>query len=174
MTRYRRPFADWVEVTAPSFAALIARVLSRLPDSIRRRVLRAAFDRARDAFNRGDLAVVFALFATDVEYGPPPPLHEGEAVRGREAVFDFWHGVFARYDDNTIENISLDEMSSGSFVRRACLHHRSSTTGESLDYSIVQTTELKHGRVVRQMNVLGGPGGSGGSPNGASSLPSGQ
>jgi len=78
--------------------------------------------------------------------------------------------VFGRYDENTIENVFLDEVSPGSFVRRAHLHHRSSTGGESLDYTVVQTTELKRGRVVRQMNVLGDPEGQYGSPNGARSI----
>ena len=125
-----------------------------MPEPLRHRILRAAFDRARDAFNRGDLEVVFALFADDVEYGPPPPLHEGGHLLGRAAVLDFWRGVLARYEDSTIENLSLEESSRGSFVRRARLHHRSRATGETLDYVIVQTTELDAGWVVRQVNAL--------------------
>jgi hypothetical protein len=78
----RTPFADRIEVGAPRIAALAARGLSRLPERIRRRVLQTAFDRARDAFNRDDLKAVFALFAGDVEYGPPP-LYEGAPLRGR-------------------------------------------------------------------------------------------
>lgn len=144
---------------APGLAALLVMVVTRLPASVRRRVLRAAFERARDAFNRGDLEAVFGLFARDVEYGPPPPLYSGELLRGRRAVLDFWRAVFDRYDENAIENLSLDEAARGSFVRRARLRHRTSATGASLDYVVVQTTHLKAGRVVRQVNVLeGGPG----------------
>ncbi len=150
----RRPLVDRVEVGAPNLAALVARVLGLFPESVRRKALRAAFNRASDAFNRGDLEVVFALFAPDVEYGPPPPLHEGDLLRGREAVFAFWRAIFSRYDENIIENLALDETSPGSFVRRARLHHSSSAGGGSLDYSIVQTTDLNGGRVVRQVNVL--------------------
>lgn len=157
MQECRRPLADRVEVSAPRLAAFVVQALTRFPESIRRRVLWAAFDRARDAFNRGDLEVVFALFAADVEYVGPPPLHGGGPLRGRGAVFDFWAGIFTRFDENTIENISLDEVSSGSFVRRARLCHRSSTSGESLDYVIVQATDLKGGRVVRQVNILDDP-----------------
>jgi len=141
-------------VRAPEISALLARILSRLPEAARRRILQSAFERARDAFNRGDLEVVFALFSANAEYCPPPPLYEGGALRGRQATLDFWRRVFDRYDENTIENLSLDEASPGSFVRRARLHHRSSITGEVLDYSIVQTTDLKSGRVVRQVNLL--------------------
>ena len=150
----RRPLADRVEVRAPGLAAFLARGLSRVPESLRRRILQAAFDRARDAFNRGDFEAVSALFAADVEYGPPPPLHQGDPLRGRAAVLDFWRGVREIYDDSTIENLSLEEATPGCIVRRARLRHRSSATGDVLAYVIVQTTDLDHGRVVRQMNVL--------------------
>ncbi len=86
---------------APGLAALLVTMVTRLPVPLRRRVLRAAFERARDAFNRGD---------------------------------------FDRYDENTIENLSLDEAARRSFVRRARLRHRTSATGASLDYVVVQTT----------------------------------
>jgi len=39
----------------------------------------------------------------------------------------------------------------------ARLHHRSSTDGESLDDSIVQSTNLKGGRAVRQVSTLEDP-----------------
>ncbi len=150
----RRPLADRLELEAPRAAALAARAVARLPGSIRRRVLRTAFDRARDAYNRGDMEVVFALFAPDVEYGPPPPLHSGAALHGRTAVLDFWREVLTRFDENTIENLALEEASPGRIVRRARLHHRSSLTGEELGYEIVQSTELQGGRVIRQVNAL--------------------
>jgi hypothetical protein len=153
MSDSRRPLADRLEVGAPRLAALMARLAGRMPGPIRRRLLGAAFDRARDAFNRGDLEVVFALFDPDVEYVPPPPLHEGEPLRGRGAVFDFWRDVLGRYEESRIENLALDEAAPGRFVRRARLWH-SSRGGETLSYSIVQTTELDRGRVVRQVNRL--------------------
>ena len=153
MTAARRPLADRVEVGAPRAAALAARVLGRMPMPIRRRALSAAFDRARDAFNRGDLEAVFALFAANVEYVPPPPLYEGRPLRGRAAVFEFWRAVLARYESSAIENLSLEEAAPGRFVRRARLLHRPAE-GDALAYSIVQTTELAAGRVVRQVNAL--------------------
>ncbi len=154
VTVHDRPLADRLEVRAPRLATLGARAVGVLPEALRRRVLHAAFDRARDAFNRGDLEVVFALFADDVEYTPPPPLADCAPLKGRAAVVAFWREVFTRYGDNTIENLSLEETSRGSFIRRARLRHRSRETGETLDYVIVQTTELEAGRVVRQVNVL--------------------
>jgi predicted Zn-dependent protease with MMP-like domain/ketosteroid isomerase-like protein len=154
MTAARRPLADRVEVAAPGAAAFAARALGHMPAPVRRRALLAAFDRARDAFNRGDLEAVFALFAADVEYVPPPPLYQGEPLRGRAAVLEFWRDVFARYESSAIENLSLEEAAPGRFVRRARLVHRPGQGGNALAYSIVQTTELAAGRVVRQLNAL--------------------
>lgn len=149
----QRPLADRLEVEMPGLAARGAQLVGHLPGSLRRRVLQSAFDRARDAFNRGDLAVVFALFAADVEYGPPPPLRDDGLLHGRGAVLEFWRDVLVRYE-STIENLSLEEASPGRIVRQARLRHRSRRSGEALDYVIVQTTELKRGHVVRQVNVL--------------------
>jgi ketosteroid isomerase-like protein len=154
MTERRRPLIDRVEIGAPGLAALAARSLACLPAPVRRRALQAAFTRAQDAFNRGDMEAVFALFARDVEYGPPPPLYQGEPLRGHATVLAFWRGVLARYDDSRIENLSLQEASPGRIVRRARLHHRSSATGDGLSYAIIQTTDLRGGRVIRQINVL--------------------
>jgi len=136
-------------------AALAARMLVRLPVPVRRRALQGAFDRARDAFNRSDFEVVFALFAPDVEYGPPPPLHDGGPLRGRDAVFEFWSAVDTRYE-STIENLALQEARPGCLVRTARLRHRPRVGGDELEYEITQTTELHGGRVVRQVNVLAG------------------
>jgi SnoaL-like domain len=148
-----RPLADRLETGAPRVAALLARAAGHAPGPVRRRILAAAFDRARDAFNRCDLEVVFALFDADVEYVPPPPLREGGPLRGRAAVCEFWRGVLDRYEENAIENLGLDEAGPGRFVRRARLFHRT-RAGEALSYTIVQTTELEGGRVVRQVNRL--------------------
>jgi ketosteroid isomerase-like protein len=151
MTAADRPLADRLEVGAPRVAALLVRVAGRAPGPLRRRLLSAAFDRARDAFNRGDLEAVFALFDPDVEYVPPPPLHRGEPLRGRAAVFEFWREVLDRYEENAIENLGLEETAPGRIVRRARLFHRT-LSGEALSYAIVQATELERGRVIRQVN----------------------
>jgi ketosteroid isomerase-like protein len=139
-------------VAAPGLAALGVRALRLLPAPLRRRALQAAFDRAQEAFNRGDIEAVMALFARDVEYVPPPPLG-GEEIRGLEAVLGFWRGVLTRYPHSTIENLALREAAPGRIVRTARLRHRGE---QDLDYEIVQTTILRRGRVVRQVNELAG------------------
>jgi ketosteroid isomerase-like protein len=131
---------------------MAARALGILPGPLRQRALQSAFDRAREAFNRGDIEAVMALFAQDVEYLPPPPLSR-EEIRGRSDVLAFWHDIFARYPTSTIENLSLDEAEPGRFVRRARLRH-TRQDGEVLEYVILQTTILRGGRVVRQVNEL--------------------
>lgn len=134
-------------------AALGARALGVLPGPLRRRALQSAFDRARDAFNRGDIEAVMALFAADVEYVPPPPLGS-QAISGLPAVLEFWRGVLVRWPDSTIENLAIREAAPGRFVRTARLRHAGPGAGEPLEYEIVQTTCLRNGRVVRQVNEL--------------------
>ncbi len=150
-----RPLADRLEVAAPGVAAVVARFVSRAPAGLRARALEAAFDRARDAFNRGDMEAVFALFAADVVYAPPPPLYEGPPITGRDAVLAFWSDQLARFRSSSIENLSIVEAGPGRFVRRASLRHLPAGEGEALEYVILQTTELRRGRVVRQVNELG-------------------
>ena len=135
-------------------AALVARAVSRAPAGVRRRALEAAFDRAREAFNRGDMEAVFALFSDDVEYVAPPALHEGPPIHGRDAVLRFWEAQLERFDSSSIENLSIEEDTPGRFVRRARLRHVPRGAGEPLEYVILQTTELRRGRVVRQVNEL--------------------
>jgi len=146
----RRPLLDSIEVRSPRLAAGGARLLTRLPAPFRRQVLTGAFNRAADAFNRGDLESVFALFAEDVEYVPPPALYTGEPLHGRAAVFGFWREVFARFEHSAITNLSIAETTRTRFVRSALLSHRG--TGNPLEYVIWQTTELRGGLVVRQIN----------------------
>ncbi len=147
-----RPLADSFEVRFPHAAAVFVRVLARAPATVRRRVLADAFARAERAFNRGDLDAVLALFADDVQYVPPPPLYDGPPIAGREAVKRFWTETAARFDDSQITNISIEETAPARFVRTAELVHRSPQ--RELRYRIRQTTELRNGRVARQINDL--------------------
>jgi len=141
---------DMIEVRAPAAAAVAVRVLLRMPSPVRRRVLVDAFTRAQNAFNRGDFEAICALWADDVEYVPPPVLHRGEPILGRAAVLQFWQYVLNRYEQNRIANISIEAVGTARFIRTAQLTHE--RQGETLHYEIRQTTELRHGRVTRQIN----------------------
>ena len=145
----RRPFADRFEVAAPSLAALAARGAGHLPKPLLRRVLVSALARAEAAFNRGDYVAVFALFTDTARYVPPPSLGH-EPITGREAILDFWRDTGARFTTSTIEDFSLDEIAPERFTRRLRLTHR--TDDEEIAYVIRQVTELRHGRVVSQVN----------------------
>src|ERR1051325_3864459 len=109
MTASRRSAAEKLEVRAPAVAAIVARLLGLLPAGLRRRTLNSAFERAASAFNRGDLEALFALFAEDVEYRPPPALRPPGRITGRRAVINFWSEVLDRYPQSTITNLSLTE-----------------------------------------------------------------
>jgi ketosteroid isomerase-like protein len=119
------------------------------PAPVRRRVLKNAFARAEDAFNRGDYEAIFALFAEDVQYVPPPALGR-ESIEGRAAVLAFWRAVAGRFDASTIRNLSVEETGPHRFVRTARITHR--TGSDELSYVIRQVTELRGGRVVSQVN----------------------
>src|SRR5208283_2901025 len=112
-----RSLADRFEVRFPAAAAVFVRALGRAPAAVRRRVLTDAFARAERAFNRGDLDAVFALFADDVQYVPPPALYDGPPIAGRDAVRRFWTETAARFDDNQITNVSIEESEPARFVR---------------------------------------------------------
>lgn len=76
---------------------------------MRRRVLHDAFARAERAFNRGDLDAVFALFADDVEYTPPPALYDGPPIVGRDRVRRFWEQARKRFGEMWITNLDVEE-----------------------------------------------------------------
>ena len=146
----RRPLLDAIEVRAPAAAAVATRLILRMPSPLRRRFLTGAFTRAEKAFNRGDFEAIIAPWADDVEYVPPPALHTGPPIVGRAAVLQFWQDVPRRYERNRITNLSLEETSRNRFVRTAQLSHDGPTG--TIEYVIRQTTDLRHGRVVRQVN----------------------
>jgi ketosteroid isomerase-like protein len=147
----RRPLLDSAEIHMPFLASCALGLLLRAPAPVRRRVMTDAFARAQHAFNRGDFEAVFVLFTDDAEYAPPPALHSGPPIIGRRAAFRFWQDVLRRYDESRIQNLSIEALGHDRFVRTARLTHR--IGDERLDHTIRQTTALRRGRVVSQVNV---------------------
>jgi EmrB/QacA subfamily drug resistance transporter len=145
----RRPVMDTLEVSWPGLAAHAAGLVLRLPGPLRRRGLASAFNRAQAAFNRGDFQSVLALFADDVDYVPPPPLSR-TPIRGRAEVLRFWQAMPARYPRSTITNLSIEQTSPRRLIRTARLSHTGPDS--TLEYVIRQTTQVRRGRVVRQVN----------------------
>jgi ketosteroid isomerase-like protein len=154
LERLKRPLADRLELISPILTKALTRLTLAAPGPIRRAILTDAVERAEGAFNRGDLAVVFAAFDDDVDYQPPPPLPDSRRIRGRGAVLRYWQEIFRLFDQNRIENREIVEVSRGTIRRTARLHHRNAATGETLEYEILQTTEIRHGSVIRQHNEL--------------------
>jgi hypothetical protein len=155
MNRYlsgvvRRPLIDQIEVYAPGLVALINRMGLQLPAPLRRRLVGAAFDRAEAAFNRGDFEPICALFTANAEYVPPPALYTGQPLIGRAAMLRFWNDVLARYPKSSITNLSIQQATARQFVRTAKLSHEG--PAGQLRYVIRQTTDLRHGRIIQQIN----------------------
>lgn len=148
-----RPLPDRLELRSPYLFRHLTAVVMRLPIRRLRRVLIGlALKRAQDAFNRGDVEVIFAAFAPDAEYQPPPRLPGAHPVTGREAAVDFWQAIFLDWKDNRIENLGFVDAGDGKIVRRAALHHVNRSTGELLEYEIVQETQFVGGMVSSQVN----------------------
>jgi ketosteroid isomerase-like protein len=150
----KRPLADRLELVSPALTRALTRCTLALPAPIRRAILRDAFARAQEAFNRRDLEVVFAAFAPGVEYFPPPSLPGARRIEGRQEVLRYWEGIFERFDENRIENLELVESSRGTMQRTARLRHANTQTSEILEYEIRQTTEFGGGMITRQTNEL--------------------
>ncbi len=147
-----RPLADNFEVQFPRIAALTLRALSHAPAFVRRRVVASTLGRADRAFNRGDMDELVALLAIDAEYVPPSPLYDGPPIMGREAVREFWAKVTTRFQENRITNVAIEETAPARFVRTAEFFHRDDQ--HELLYRITQTTELRKGWVIRQINKI--------------------
>jgi ketosteroid isomerase-like protein len=147
-----RPLADNVEVQFPRIAAFTLRALSHTPAFVRRRVVANTLEHADNAFNRNDMDELVALLAIDAEYVPPSPLYDGPPIMGREAVREFWTNVTARFQENRITNVAIEEIAPARFVRTADVFHRDGQ--HELHYRIRQTTELKKGWVIRQANKV--------------------
>jgi len=145
-----RTATEKIELRLPGVAALGVRLLGKAPGPVRRRALRRAFARAEAAFNRGDFDALFALFADDVEYVPPPALSE-EPIQGKPDLLRFWNDVLRRYPEGEITNLDLEEAEPNRFTRTLRVIHRARDE-QRLRYDLRQTTELERGRVVRQVN----------------------
>jgi hypothetical protein len=145
-----RTASEKIELRFPGLAALGVLLLGKAPGPVRRRALRRAFARAEAAFNRGDFDALFAMFADNVEYVPPPALSEA-TIHGKHELLRFWNEVLSRYPEGEITNLDLEEATPTRFIRTIRVVHRARDE-QRLRYDLRQTTELERGRVVRQVN----------------------
>ena len=120
-------------------------------------MLAGAFRRAEAAFERGDAEALFASFGPEVDYAPPPPLNGPARLRGRKAVVAFWLDVFSRWEHHSIATAALDDEGAGVIRRRATIRHWGGADRNALEYEVEQLTEIRDGRVARQINL--DPGG---------------
>ena len=132
------------------FTAFLERLRARAGKRESLLLHRDHLERAEAAFNRGDFDALFAMFADDVEYVPPPALSE-EPIHGKPDLLRFWHDVLRRYPEGEITTLELEEATPTRFTRTIRLIHRARDE-QRLRYDLRQTTELDRGRVVRQVN----------------------
>jgi hypothetical protein len=80
---------------------------------------------------------------------PPPPLHDGPPIAGRNAVRQFWGETLSRFDESRITNLSIEKTTPAQFVRTTTMLDHDAEG--KLRYTIRQVTELQHGRVSRRV-----------------------
>lgn len=84
----------------------------------------------------------------------PPLLPRAHHITGRAAVSQFWQETFERFPESRIENLAVEEIGRGTIRRTARLRHLEARTGRTLDYTILQTTEVRRGAVASRINEL--------------------
>ncbi len=156
----KRTLDQRLAIRLPSFAAIVPRLLSRLPPASRLR--QAALSRAArlgvEAYNRRDLEAVTIAYAPDLEYYPyrefvesalaEPCYHGPAGYRAYiEATYEVW-GTGVRLEPT--ELIDLGDR----FVLLADMPMRAQASGVALAQKYAGVSTLKHGRVIRQDDYL--------------------
>jgi ketosteroid isomerase-like protein len=144
----------------PSFAAVSARLLSRLPPGSR--VRQAALWRVTrlsvEAYNRRDLDAVVAAYHPDLEYYPyrefveaglAEPCYHGPS--GYQAYISATYDVWGT--DVLLEPTELIDLGDR-VVLLADMPMRAQASGVPLTQTYAGVSTLKHGRVIRQDDFL--------------------
>src|SRR3954447_18097518 len=94
---------------------------------------------ALDAFNRRDRATWLAMCDADYEAVPSDDWPETAAVRGREAVWDYFIRTDEAWDQATYEVVELLDAADDKVVThwRQEMHGRASGVGVMYDYWVV-------------------------------------
>ena len=101
---------------------------------------------AYEAFGRGDIPAVMAVFDENIEWHVPEVLPQGMTVRGRDQVGEFFEKLGSTWQDFGLE---LDDLvASGD---RVCAIGRAGGTldGKRADYGFVHAWTVRDGSCVR-------------------------
>jgi ketosteroid isomerase-like protein len=158
--RSRRSLDQRLALRFPAFAAVSARLISKLPPGSRLRQA-AVWRTVRltvEAYNRRDLDAVAIGYQPDLEYYPyrefveaalaEPCYHGPDGYRGYiAATYDVWG------TDVRLEPAELIDMGDR-FVLLADMPMRAQASGVSLAQTYAGVSTLKDGRVIRQDDFL--------------------
>jgi uncharacterized protein len=99
-----------------------------------------------DAFGRGDIPAVMAVFAEDIPWSVPDVLPHGMRARGKEEVGQFFQGLASTWKDFRLE--IDDYVASGD---RVCVIGRAAglVDGVQTGYGFVHSWTVRDGACVR-------------------------
>jgi ketosteroid isomerase-like protein len=109
----------------------------------------AVLGRALDAFNRRDRAAWLVLNDPEVEVIPARDWPESDAIRGREAVWDFYVGVIGALRDGVLEDVELVEAGDDGVVQHLRGELQGTESGASVVFSYWSVTTFRNGRLLR-------------------------
>ena|ERR1700716_1020160 len=105
--------------------------------------------RALDAGNRRDKAAWLALNDPEVEWLPARDWPESDAIRGREAVWDFWVAANEPWEEGAFEYVEVIEAGDDKLVTHVRADIQGKASGASVVFSYWLVTTFRNGKILR-------------------------
>jgi ketosteroid isomerase-like protein len=151
----RRQILDRLTLRYPGLLrASFALIMSLPPSQLRNRVISVFVRRGYEAFNRGDLEVAAAGFASNVEYEIPEELPDSGMVRGRQAVIDAWAKLRKDFRDVRAEPPELLSATRDAIVVRLVIRAEGLSTGIGGELRGTEVFQVRGGRIVSARNYM--------------------
>lgn len=99
-----------------------------------------------EAFDRGDIPAVLAIFADDIEWYAPDELPDGGTYRGPQGVAQFFGVLPTHYQELRVEPDRFLDAGDGVVVEG---HHRGTIGGVAFEVGFAHVWTLREGRAVR-------------------------
>ena len=104
---------------------------------------------ALDAVNRRDRAAWMALVDPETECVPARDWPESDVIRGREAVWDFYVGIFGALRVGALEHVEVNEAGDDKLVTHVRADIQGKASGASVVFSYWMVTTFRNGKILR-------------------------
>jgi ketosteroid isomerase-like protein len=105
--------------------------------------------RGNDALNRGDKATWLTTIDPDAVMIPAHDWPEKTPVRGAEAIWDFYDGVTAAWEEAPFELAEITDCGAGTVAANVRREVRGKTSGVGVDFSYWLVVTHRKGTAVR-------------------------